>query len=38
MADGYIQDEKDSQPQTQADTKLLTAEDIYNKLGCDEIE
>lgn len=39
MADGYELDDKDIQVQENSskDT-LMTAEEIYNKLGCDALE
>lgn len=39
MADGYELDDKDIQAQSDSSKNtLMTAEEIYNKLGCDALE
>ena len=39
MADGYELDDKDIQTQSDSSKNtLMTAEEIYNKLGCDALE
>ena len=39
MADGYELDDKDTHTQSDlSKNTLMTAEEIYNKLGCDALE